>query len=115
MSLLKQAPRFDLTGAVRLARDMYGLEASAAILSSERDQNFLLSTAASDRYVLKIANASEHREMLEAQSAAMAHVADRVPFCQRVLPTLTGDTIGIASENPDSTHDPYPTHQPHPT
>jgi hypothetical protein len=101
MSLLKQAPRFDVTGAVRLARDMYGLEASAAILSSERDQNFLLTTAASDRYVLKIANASERREMLEAQNAAMAHVADRVPFCQRVLPTLTGDTIGTA---PDGHH-----------
>jgi Ser/Thr protein kinase RdoA (MazF antagonist) len=110
MSLLKQAPRFDVAGAVRLARDMYGLEPSAASLSSERDQNFLLTTAARDRYVLKIANASERREMLEAQNAAMVHVADRVPFCQRVLPTLAGDTIGIASENPHPTHQPY---QPH--
>ena len=97
MSLLNQAPRFDAAAAARLARDMYGLDASAASLSSERDQNFLLTTAAGDRYVLKIANAAERREMLEAQNAAMAHVAGRVPFCQRVLPTVSGEMIGVAN------------------
>jgi len=93
--MLQTAPRFDLADAVRLARDMYGLEASASALPSERDQNFRLTTAAGDRYVLKIANAAENRAMLEAQNAAMAHVANRVQFCQRVLPTTAGDTIGI--------------------
>jgi len=96
MSLLKQAPRFHAADAVRLARDMYGVEASAVMLSSERDQNFLLTTAAGERFVLKIANLAERREMLDAQNAAMAHVAPRVPFCQRVLPTVAGDTIGIS-------------------
>ena len=90
-----QAPRFDSAGAARLAREMYGLDASASALPSERDQNFLLATSAR-RYVLKIANAAEHRVVLEAQNAAMAHVADRVAFCPRVLPTIAGDTIGIA-------------------
>ena len=96
MSLLQQAPRFDLAGAARLARDMYGLDASASPLPSERDQNFLLATNAGDRYVLKVANATENRPMLEAQNAAMAHLADRVAFCPRVLPAITGDAIGIA-------------------
>ena len=96
MSLLQQAPRFDLAGAARVARDLYGLDASASPLPSERDQNFLLATNAGDRYVLKVANATENRPMLEAQNAAMAHLADRVAFCPRVLPAITGDAIGIA-------------------
>jgi Ser/Thr protein kinase RdoA (MazF antagonist) len=101
MSLLQQAPRFDLAGAARLARELYGLDASASLLPSERDQNFLLATRAGDRYVLKVANATENRAMLEAQNAAMAHVADREAFCPRVLPTIAGGTIGAA---PDSGH-----------
>ena len=101
MLLLQQAPRFDLAGAARLARELYALDASASLLHSERDQNFLLATRAGDRYVLKAANATENRAMLEAQNAAMAHVAERVTFCPRVLPTIAGDTIGIA---PDSGH-----------
>ena len=96
MSLLQQAPRLDLAGAARLAHDLYALDASASSLPSERDQNFLLTSAAGDRYVLKVANAAEDRAMLEAQNAAMAHVAGRVAFCPRVLPTIAGDTIGIA-------------------
>ena len=96
MSLLQQAPRFDLAGAGRLARDIYGIDASASALPSERDQNFLLTTASGGRYVLKVANAAEDRALLEAQNAAMAHVGDRVAFCPRVLPTMAGDPIGIA-------------------
>jgi Ser/Thr protein kinase RdoA (MazF antagonist) len=103
VSLLQQAPRFALPDAARLARDLYGLDAAASPLPSERDQNFLLvSTGDSGtgrlgtaRYVLKIANAAEDRAMLEAQNAAMAH-AGRVAMCPRVLPTVAGETIGLA-------------------
>src|SRR6266545_5188518 len=83
MLLLQQAPRLSAAEAVRLARDLYGLDAVAAPLPSERDQNFLLISAGdlgtgdlgTARYVLKIANATEDRAMLEAHNAAMAHVA----------------------------------------
>jgi Ser/Thr protein kinase RdoA (MazF antagonist) len=37
--------------------------------------------------------------MLEAQNAAMAHVADRVTFCPRVLPTIAGETIGVTPDH----------------
>jgi Ser/Thr protein kinase RdoA (MazF antagonist) len=108
MSLLQQAPRFALADAARLARDMYGLDAAASPLPSERDQNFLLTTARGDRYVLKVANAAEDRAMLEAQNAAMTHLAGpptrlrrfggtgRMAICPRVLPTVAGETIGLA-------------------
>ncbi|OLD22506.1 MAG: hypothetical protein AUJ01_00305 [Acidobacteria bacterium 13_1_40CM_3_65_5] len=112
MSLLKQAPRYDLAEAVHLVREMYGVEVSTSALPSERDQNFLLTATISDHYVLKIANPSEGRAMLEAQNAAMAHVADRVAFCPRVRPTIAGDTIGIVQDNP---HPAHLAHQPHPT
>jgi Ser/Thr protein kinase RdoA (MazF antagonist) len=100
MSLL-QAPRFDAAGAEQLARELYGLTAAASPLPSERDQNFLVTTTAGDRYVLKVANGAEDRAMLEAQNAAMAHVAGRVAFCPRVVPTMSGDPIAFT---PDGGH-----------
>lgn len=59
--------------------------ASAQRLPSERDQNFLLTDDSGQRFVLKIANAAESRVFLEAQNAVLDYLADRVPFCQRVI------------------------------
>src|SRR5439155_15116049 len=98
VSLLHEAPRLDLDGAARLARELYGLDASPSILPSERDQNFLLTTAGGDRCVLKVSNRTEQRAMLDAQNGAMRHVARRVTCCQRVLPTVDGELIGITPE-----------------
>src|SRR5690349_16743293 len=109
MSLLQQAPRLSADDAVRLARDLYGIEALASPLPSERDQNFLLTArgAGTDRCVLKIANAAEDRAMLEAQNAAMAHVAGpptrpplfggtgHLALCPRALPTVSGELIAL--------------------
>ena len=38
-------PQFSVQDAVRLARELYGLEATAVSLPSDRDQNFLLATS----------------------------------------------------------------------
>jgi len=110
MSLLQQAPRLSTADAERLARDLYGLEATARPLPSERDQNFLLTSFSvagtsglgtddgrltSARYVLKIANAAEDRAMLEAQNAAMAHLARRAAICPHALPTRCGELIAL--------------------
>ena len=92
MSLLQQAPRFDGAAAAQLARDLYGIEASAAPLPSERDQNFLL-TAAPDRlFVLKIANGAEDRSLLEAQNRIHEHLAP-LELCPRVVAAPGGRTI----------------------
>ena len=91
--MVNDAPRFDATQAARIARDVYGIDARAEPLSSERDQNFLLTEAAGARLVLKIANAGEHLELLEAQQAAMAHVAARMTLCPRPLPARNGEAI----------------------
>ncbi len=101
MSLLRQAPRFDVTSAVDLARKLYALEVSASPLPSERDQNFLLVTSSGSRFVMKIANATEDQALLEAQNAAMAHLASRVDFSPHVLPTIDGEAVGVA---PNTAH-----------
>jgi len=42
MNLLAHAPSFTMADAERIAREMYGVDATATPLTSERDQNFLL-------------------------------------------------------------------------
>ncbi len=52
--LLKQAPSITAAAAAAIALEQYGIAASASPLPSERDQNFLLKTAAGERFVLKM-------------------------------------------------------------
>ena len=93
MSLLEHSPNFNLEEASALARGLYGLDASASALPSERDQNFLLKDRSGGMYVLKIANALEDRALLESQQEAMARVAERAPRGQRTAPTQSGDLL----------------------
>jgi 4-aminobutyrate aminotransferase-like enzyme/Ser/Thr protein kinase RdoA (MazF antagonist) len=91
--MLEQAPRFDLESAARAALDHFGVSATASPLPSERDQNFLLETSGGQRSVLKIANARERRELIDAQQQAMAHVSAYSDLIPRVLQTRDGATI----------------------
>jgi len=101
MSLLQQAPRYTLDDAARVARMLYGVDATATTLPSERDQNFLLTTSDGPRFVLKIANATEDAAMLEAQNAAMAHVSAYGGRCPRVVASTSGASI---VRIPESSH-----------
>ncbi len=74
-SIVQHAPRFSEQDAVRLARDFFGLDASARQLPSERDQNFHLTCRTGEQYVLKVANATESIEVLEFQNQVMMHIA----------------------------------------
>jgi len=91
--LVQHAPRFSTDQALSLAADLYGLQAMAESLPSERDQNFLLNTASGEKFVLKISNSLEDETLLQAQSDAMMHVGQRVSFCQRLVPSLEGRII----------------------
>ena len=64
-------------------------------MPSERDRNFLLTDGGGEKFVLKIANARENAEVLEAQNAIMNHLAERVSFCPRVVPALSGEQITV--------------------
>jgi len=86
-------PAFSEAWAGEFAMLHYGISAQAAPLVSERDQNFLLKSAARPLGILKVANAAEPAAVTQFQIDALRHVAavdadfDRVP---RVLPTRTG-------------------------
>ena len=78
---------------VAIAEKYFGIQATADELPSERDRNFLLTARDGEKFVLKIANVNEDRETLEAQNAMISHLADRVAFCPRVVPALSGEKI----------------------
>ena len=61
-------------------------------LTSERDQNFRLTTAGGARFVVKIANAAEPAEVTNFQTEALLHVARRAPGLPvpRVVPAADG-------------------------
>src|SRR5690348_4600413 len=93
MQLLNHTPAFDAESAQEIAEDVFGLSVAARVLPSERDQNFLLTNDAGEKFVLKIANALESRELLEAQNAMLDHLEPRISFCPRVLRSLNGNRI----------------------
>lgn len=97
MSIVKHAPTLAAADAARLAEELYGLEGEIQELPSERDQNFLVN-AQGTRYVLKIANATEERTMLEAQNQAMAHLTG-LGWMSRVIDSLRGGKIEQVSMN----------------
>lgn len=90
------APMAD-SEAEALALDMFGLAGSAQALTSERDQNFLMSTPDGSRFVLKIANPAEDAAVTQFQAAALAHVAEVDPSLPtpRVVPTRAGEISGL--------------------
>ena len=55
----KPGPNISKKEARTIVRDAYGLDLSATMLTSERDQNYLLKEKAGPKYVLKISHASE--------------------------------------------------------
>jgi len=91
--MLEHSPRFDPRAAERIARDHFGAEGRATELTSERDQNFCIERPDGTRFVLKIANASEERALLEAQQSALAHLASRVDVTPRVLLAANGESF----------------------
>ena len=98
MTEVTEAPDFSSALAVRLAAELYGLNASAGPLPSERDQNFLLTASDGRRFVLKIANASEEFAALDLQNRAMDHLAgEEEPLpCPRLVRSLSGQEIETA-------------------
>ena len=90
--MLDASPRFGLSDAERLAADLFGVTGRATTLPSERDQNFLITPAdaSASRIVLKIANAEENAAMLEAQQAALEHLAARTALTARPVRAASG-------------------------
>jgi 4-aminobutyrate aminotransferase-like enzyme/Ser/Thr protein kinase RdoA (MazF antagonist) len=77
--------------AVRLARDLYGLESSAKPLPGEHDNNFHLVTQ-DGAFVLKVMHPAREESFIEMQTRALQHLAKNLPKRQlpRVVPAKNG-------------------------
>ena len=102
-TVFSRRPSFRREDAARIARELWGIEASARELPSERDQNFHL-TGAGEPLVLKISGSAERPEALELQNAALDWLAARAPALPlpRVRPTAAGHAIASVPDQEGS-------------
>lgn len=92
------APQFSAVDAEKLAKDVFGISASASELDSERDCNFRLKTGAESDWILKIVNASEPKVESEFQTALLHHLsnANSKLTVPHLKPSLSGDMLASA-------------------
>jgi len=104
--LVAHAPKFTREEAEWVARVSYGCEGTASPLSSERDQNFLITASNGRRTVLKFANAAEPEAVLDMENRVMAHVSSGLGglAVPHVLPNRDGQLIGTAYSEAGGQH-----------
>lgn len=88
------APAAEMTPgeAEALALRLFGVQGRAEQLTSERDLNFRIRTAAGETYVLKIANAAEPEAAIQFQNRALRHLEKTDPGLPvpRIMATRNG-------------------------
>lgn len=97
---LKSKPDFTENDAAGLIGELYALSGSARVLPGERDQNFLFETGNGEKYVFKIVNREESREILEAQAELMQLLNSSACKSPRPVRSLSGQYI-VETEMPD--------------
>jgi hydroxylysine kinase len=91
-TMVMQSHSLPLARAISLARERYGIEARAARLTGERDENFRLTAADGSDYVLKVAHPAESPAVTDLTTAALLHLESEAPAlpCPRVVPAHDG-------------------------
>ena len=79
--------------AIRLTRDIYGLEVRVRSLPGEYDCNFHVTTEDGQAFVLKVMHPDRDRSIVDLQCQALQHLASHAPglVLPRVQPTLRGE------------------------
>ncbi|MCP5047511.1 MAG: aminotransferase class III-fold pyridoxal phosphate-dependent enzyme [bacterium] len=97
---------FSISEVKELTKRLYDLNVSVKPLVSFADYNFLLTGETGERFVLKIANASESLEILTAQNDVLEHLGICNPSlnCPRVHRTPYGDGISPVKSSNGMTH-----------
>lgn len=80
--------------AVRLAREVFGLDAAAKSLPGEYDDNFHLTSVDGPEFVLKIMHPAREQSFVELQCQALQHLANR--SSQLALPRVCPEPGGNA-------------------
>src|SRR5436190_22412263 len=80
-------------GAVRLARELYGIAATARALPGEYDDNFHMRSRNGHGFVLKVMHPARERSFIDMQCRALQHLAQRAPQLPlpRVIPNRQGE------------------------
>src|SRR5205807_4864738 len=79
--------------AVRLARELYGIEATARALPGEYDDNFQLTSGDGHGFVLKVMHPAREQSFIDMQCRALQHLAKHAPqlILPRVMPNRHGE------------------------
>jgi len=79
--------------AVRLARDLYGLDVGAKSLPGEYDDNFHLTAVDGAQFVLKVMHPARERSFIDLQCQSLLHLAKHAEkiVLPRVIPTQAGE------------------------
>jgi len=78
-------PNYSIEDITQLVEMQYGLIIQAEVLYSERDQNFLCSDS-EKKFILKISNTDEDKNVLEMQNECMLHIHRVDPSLLTPLP-----------------------------
>ncbi|HEY6970833.1 MAG TPA: aminotransferase class III-fold pyridoxal phosphate-dependent enzyme [Candidatus Angelobacter sp.] len=94
--MLLESPRTQSVSreeAIRLTRDIYGLEVRAHPLPGEYDCNFHVTTQHGQAFVLKVMHPDRKRSIIDLQCQALQHLASRAPglALPRVQLTRSGE------------------------
>jgi 4-aminobutyrate aminotransferase-like enzyme/Ser/Thr protein kinase RdoA (MazF antagonist) len=90
------APPLAPAGAARIAREFYGIEGAARSLPGEYDDNFLVGSSDSQRFVLKVMHPAREDSFVDMQCRALKHLAARASHLglPRVISTREGRLYG---------------------
>jgi Ser/Thr protein kinase RdoA (MazF antagonist) len=88
-------PDLSDAAARQIAAELYGVTGAALRLRGERAHNTLFTTDRGDRFVLRVASASEPAEAIECPALALEHLAHTAPELPvaRVVPALDGALV----------------------
>lgn len=91
-TLSESLPVLSMHAAKAVLADSYGVAGELERLHGERDLNFLVTTAAGARSILKVHNPAESTSYVDLQTSALAHIASvdaSLPVC-RTIGTVDG-------------------------
>jgi Ser/Thr protein kinase RdoA (MazF antagonist) len=92
-------PEFDAVDAAAIGKRLFRLEGSLKPLQGERDLNFLVSGGAG-KFVLKIANAAESKQMLDCQHRVFERLA-----AKRVFPLVARARLSVNGREIETVED----------
>jgi Ser/Thr protein kinase RdoA (MazF antagonist) len=103
---LESIPSFSAAEALAVAEEQFGIVGRISSLPSERDQNFLITDAAGEKFVLKIANSNDPQELLDFQNQAMRRVGRSLADCrvQEVISSRAGLELTKIHDARTATH-----------